>query len=573
MPSLSVIRSAPNEKNVEKCTFDHFYSRLIKDEPYLMLNNLRKAFIQCLMYAVLILLAVFCLDFILFTIIYFNSRKMYLHHQLYYGQVVMWIIMQSTLLIAFFFVSIQKNIPKSLMKVSILIAITLGTSMFIFGAIFIILCYNFHHYLETENINKSNEIDFQYLDMILDCAEYTYTWPYCSIYFFYTNCVYQPIAVVFVALFHQVYFRWRLRNYNMNCNSTQLSAISRNNTKHINDMQMPLVSFGDTDTDSGAGADDCELEWELYEKAIKNTQYLLIGFGIIWFLFLCMLYLLLSKYVAVDGDLERYFFGLLISTSLFKFLTKIIARRIDVLSITYCGHIYSNYTAGAHHIASFVSVEMVMEVIFSVLYYTYYYCYFVIELSSINKFDTFIVITIYHVLSEVCQSILRFSSYYFDKTAQIYKICDKFLNDHKMNKTRRIYLKMFRDDSTFIEWQTRHSIDMSLRMVALVSSFVFTLIYLTVIGKKTLGINSYNSFYYALFYFSASFIVDMIYFLCVFLINNFNVWRPFLTMFSAKDHKVVACLLFVGCGYIANSNYYFHSSNEDKSQFSGVSWF
>ena len=241
----------------------------------------------------------------------------------------------------------------------------------------------------------------------------------------------------------------------------------------------------------------------------------------------------------------------------FKFTLKKIARQIDELKIDsvrqYC-RMYNiseinKELIGWYH---FISFELFIEFAVNSMYFNFYYYVFIIELSKIGAFSSFLVITVIHVGSEIYQSIIRFSKVYFDLTKESNSKLDEMRvnwRDGFAGFMIGALSNSFSDNCTFIEWQTRHSIDMSMRFFAMISMFTMFLSQIFVIGRKGFYIETKNEYYTALLYLCSSFVIDTIYFWSIFWYNckykQFNIWKPFLFVYLS-DYRVVLTIFIFG---------------------------
>ena len=104
-----------------------------------------------------------------------------------------------------------------------------------------------------------------------------------------------------------------------------------------------------------------------------------------------------------------------------------------------------------------------MEFMFNQTYFLLYYSLFIVELWNISNIQ-FIQIIIGHLFSEIIQSTIRFSKYYFNKTQEYYNKLLKY-NESKNMSILNFILNIIEDDCTFMEWKIRHSIDIAIRYV------------------------------------------------------------------------------------------------------------
>ena len=231
-----------------------------------------------------------------------------------------------------------------------------------------------------------------------------------------------------------------------------------------------------------------------------------------------------------------------------KFVVKKIARRIDYITINnkHLSNIHKKKKYNVENNCNWcnletmmtdvdnISLELFVEVEITVAYYLNYYLAFVIELSQIDVSDhlyTFIRICTIHLLSEVCQSVLCFSEWYFTGTKQIY-----------------FQLFNIKDDSSVSQWRTRHCIDMSLRGISFILCFCHVVYFVFALGYKSYGFDDLNSYYKTVGYYVISFVVDIMYFCCISLFyyrfRSINVWLPLWNMMQASYGKVF-CLFLV----------------------------
>ena len=78
------------------------------------------------------------------------------------------------------------------------------------------------------------------------------------------------------------------------------------------------------------------------------------------------------------------------------------------------------------------------------------------------------------------------------------------------------------DESTLDEWRTRHSIDMSMRVLSIIINFINVFIYLFAVGITAYGFNNKNEYQSGIQYFIISFVIDMVYFFLIFIYYYFQ---------------------------------------------------
>ena len=132
----------------------------------------------------------------------------------------------------------------------------------------------------------------------------------------------------------------------------------------------------------------------------------------IWMIFSWFVYILGH----IDSNrlrLTYFFYILLIGTSCFKRLLKYFARKIDIVRM--------NTIDNSNSKLCLISLEITSEFAVNITYYATYYFYFMFDLlnDKINhSILLFIQIAAIHILSEICQSIIRFSQLYFQVTSK-----------------------------------------------------------------------------------------------------------------------------------------------------------
>lgn len=299
--------------------------------------------------------------------------------------------------------------------------------------------------------------------------------------------------------------------------------------------------------------------------------WILIIFVIAW-----SIYILLIYFCAITSYMNNttyYFYGLLSITSTFKIILKLIGIQIDIIRIKTI-NIEDRLTITVDYNASYeyrdpinkkyynyISFDLLMELVINIIYFNSYYIVFISQLYDLaTDAKLFLQVTILHVLSELCQSIIRFSKFYFDISTNIFQFFSNLLG----KKHWIIYYST--DESTFEEWRTRHSIDMTIRIFAMIISYSSVMLEICSLSKSSFpqafGATT-NERKEILLYLNISFIIDVVYFTLVFIFNNYcqpkhlryNVWKPFL-LFFGRSYKVVLTLFIVANGFCVFSNFF-----------------
>ena len=278
-------------------------------------------------------------------------------------------------------------------------------------------------------------------------------------------------------------------------------------------------------------------------------------FVVILVVFLCIFYLIVGVLYYYISHIYYYFYSLLFVTSFFKFVLKYIARKIDIDNMN-CTYNY-NCNSSQRRWYNYVSMEMFVEFLFIFTYFINYYELFIFELSKAHIIDTILLI-FQHLLSESIQSILQFSTVYFDATKTLHSKLQLYYNNSDHNSSNKnhcrskmyqqflvLLLKIVENDGNVNEWRIRHSIDCVIRFIVLVSSFVFFGVILVVLPYQVFNVSNKDQFYNGIFYVCLSFSCDLIYFVCIFLFyymnNHFNIWKPFALIYNF-NWSIVCCL-------------------------------
>ena len=306
------------------------------------------------------------------------------------------------------------------------------------------------------------------------------------------------------------------------------------------------------------------------KQKLKHSFGLYIMFTLLLCIYLCEMLVVEEILYYYTKNLNYYFYVLLFSSSLSKILLKLVARNIDVINMN-CE--YNLYISKKWY--HYVCMELLIELSINLVYFTNYYLLFLYELSSINTYHVFLII-FYHLLSESCQSIIRFSSLYFHITKKIYSKIEYYyynyndINDHEdddddqddtidtnnkykhkhsyMYKLLSLILYIFEDNSNVDEWRIRHSIDASIRFISLICAFVAFVIEIIISPRKYFDAQNVNKsdYFNGILYCCLSFFCDLIYFAFLFLYNYccndyFIICKPLIFMYRANT-KMWICL-------------------------------
>ena len=397
----------------------------------------------------------------------------------------------------------------------IIVIVSFGVCVIIFGTIAMIWCAFFHSKMNANFPN--NVVYLKFICKLLDSDKANelfrdlYCPVYASLYYVFLIVIYSPICLLFVSIINNIVAKYKTKST-------------------LNEMEIELLSI-----DGSLESTNDSLPSQSSQFGFFCTLYFIFSI-LCWFIFG------LAPY-AVDIASIGYFACILILMSLFKFLFKRIARhKHDILTAAIDKHSENN-----SNWYEFVSFEIFIEFSFTGIYYWIYYISFILELSETNDINKYITIVFIHVFSETFQSTTRFSKLYFDLSSKFYLKLNEF-NLNYSNKILNMFLTLTNDESTFMEWKIRHCIDMSMRFLAFMSITSAFLIAYWVLGYDFFGVSNKSESYRALLYFFITALIDIFYFLFLFLIHlyffNYNVWKPFLLMYSS-DYRVFVTVVFV----------------------------
>ena len=555
MPSLQVLKSSNysrpqkhenSQAESSRSTFDEFY-RKVTNNASSHSNSLIIAFIRCACTVNMINVLVYAIHFSLWDYLYTYHYNLYEQYELYYVENVPRVLSQfvvSTMIVFIFFNQRQNNSIKKICIISFIVNIVIGGGI----ALGLGIMY--------EENYPDNILYFKYVCNEIDIYQYSSD-IVCQIYFslfyiYFDCCVFSPVWLLITILINQIKIVSRVNGHYAITNST-----SRKTT------EMFLLSsdeFSQKQFDKHIGHDNDNYNdnHSSNHKSLIDTCFWLTC-AMVWIVFNCATYLL-STIDEYSINVQIYFYALCITVFSFRVILKQIARRIDIFNveqsthnISYTHNInitiadetqnYNYYDYQNKHRYSYVhliSLEILMELLVNCVYFRLYYSFLVWHLSTvqISHGGLFFEVESYHILTEVIQSTVRFSAWYFYVSSRIVDFCER-----KFNKCSFI-VEFFQDDSTLNEWRTRQSIDMSMRIFASTTQFITAMIYMYVKGRSTWGFGNAATFDRGILYCSISFAIDVLYFFLVFLYNlwcqQFNVWSPLLTIFQANSKIVIA---------------------------------
>ena len=107
-------------------------------------------------------------------------------------------------------------------------------------------------------------------------------------------------------------------------------------------------------------------------------------------------------------------------------------------------------------------------------------------------------------------------------------------------------LKIFNQSGNYQEYKLRHSIDVSLRMLAFIACHLINLGDLMVYGRSYYSVNNQNVWDTAIVYYTIAFTTDLLYFACLIITKyfcgkQFNVCKALLIIY--KFNWLIICII------------------------------
>ena len=249
---------------------------------------------------------------------------------------------------------------------------------------------------------------------------------------------------------------------------------------------------------------------------------------------------------------------------------KKLARKIDVtwVKIHTCintsSNINSNINCNKINIDNFYffSMEWFVEILMSLAYWSQYR-YFILSYIPNLGWDQVFHVLFLHLLSEISQSTIRLSEFYFNQTQKLqhwfvirYKLRDKVDKLSIKVRFRNWIIFKFIDGSTFDQWVMRCSVDIMIRFFVCVISGIHIIIYITAFGAS--GFSDYwktNNYNHAIYVTIVSTATETLYFLLLYIgfhffhkdqniVNNYQ----YLTKYYKRDFvlSVLVSWMLVG---------------------------
>lgn len=325
-------------------------------------------------------------------------------------------------------------------------------------------------------------------------------------YFIYFIIIPFIIIIIFVIYFYFVSeYRWS--SVDIDCNHKSTLSITGNGliflSNNNNDNNNDYMVHGNVTINDIKSIDDRHRapinEYSKIKSWIIIIMFLVI-FGIMWMI---MDIYLSSNLEIPDNYYEQYYLGFLFLTSIMKMFQKRLGQIVDQMRI-------SNDPNNAY----FLSIEYLFEWIISTFYFTEVRFLFIFNTPQTI---TFIRTMSIHLISEVFQSRIRFTTVYYYGTKKLIEI---IINKYPSMKDS------FHDDSSLKEWFNRMSMDFAARYYTSIVTGCSMLLFLWLIGEKNLKQYYYVSSYQrVMIYIFISIIIDFLYHWIVFTINVF--WNDY----------------------------------------------
>ena len=541
MPSLVVIKSE-NDHNVDTNEFDvgtyqHFYNDAIGKTSVTDVDRHSSVYVIAIVWYIVCILLI---NLIIFGVNYlvWVLRWGTLSADLTFPTFILSQFILTILIISIFFNEYANNSVNAILIISFVINVLIGGSIL---TLLICLIVETDYYLPGHLKHYF-------------CALTAFKGDYCDVNFslfqVFLYGVYSPLSLLICIVINHFMFKCSYK-----CKTTK----NNGQTEAI----LPLSHDNEVCNDNNVNTNNK-----------SKYRIVFVIFWLIWMIF-SIIFHLLTSINPQTVNLDYYFYFLLSMTAIFKLILKKLARFIDIIrKNNYHLHLSNNKYAFVY----FISFEILVEIVISILYFNVFYYFFIFELSIVKEYTQFVNITVLHVCSEIIQSLIRFSRSYFDVTS---KLLNLMIGCNDNLKMLNIIIALFKDDSSFFEWQTRHSIDMSMRVISTMIGFTNVLLYVFAIGYKIYGFKDKAQFHRGIIYFFISFTIDMVYFLLLFLFNyyncknytccnfsgcnckengtkktqGFNVWKPFLNLFEL-NYKImfvtflIASLLYQFSGFV-----------------------
>ena len=258
------------------------------------------------------------------------------------------------------------------------------------------------------------------------------------------------VLISSVATLYVYYSLCLKRSWNSNINY----RISQNNNKQQErkDMQLALIqdkSRGDNESGNGYHTEyGSDLSGFSSTYGSWNIWLILVIFIFFLFLFLCGMYFI-GYYGQISKYYEQWIVILIIYTSIFKLIFKNTGQIIDRYIIRHKLNPQNE-----------LSMEIIFEVLIDSVYFVIYRVYMI---YAVPTWWQFFVGKFFHIISEVIESYVKTSRWYFTISFYIMK---KIESSGWIDGTKNsLFNALFSDVSSIEIWQERVCLDSVIRMI------------------------------------------------------------------------------------------------------------
>ena len=527
MPSLKV------SNNANKNTFKHFYSSLTrsfaKNEYNISRNEVTGSIAKLVLTSILITYASFTVSYLWSDILSYHYNNIYEQYHLYFIEI--WIIYVIFPFLSLLFINhiLLNGYYNYSLKHNVIIAFIVVVLMH--GIVITLLVW--------QDLEYGNSIwDWKWICHKIFIKDMDITpRSKCTAYFTLVN-IYADMFSYPLCLFVTI-----VLNYLVFCLNSKKELVNYDNINGIIDINTSTVEMQAQDLNQSLMNKESSITNESKINVVGNKLSIIkysfclyIVLTLLLFIFICEMYLVTTILYFYTKNVDYYFYCLLFSTSSSKILLKFFGKKIDRINMN-CYNNNNNNNNNSNSIQlqwyHYISCELFIEFCINFQYFLYYYELFVYELSSKHLSNVFLLIFL-HLLSESCQSIIRFSSVYYQLTKKIHSKMEFYYNhiysdnDHDnrnimiMNKlcqkTFLFLLKRFEDDSDLNEWRIRHSIDSCIRCISLICAYCLFVILLVILPSTFFNVSRKSDYYTGIFYCCLSFSCDLIYFFFIFVL-------------------------------------------------------
>ena len=459
---------------------------------------------------------------------YYDDHSYWLNNHIFYIWATIQIITQ------FIFISLLMIIFFNVANNSILIIFVIS---FIFNVIIGGFFFYYILYLEFD-ISPSND-NFVNTNILFTHCKF-FDCNYFTIYYLYSLYIY-PLIIPFLCVITSIYSKLFITIWSTNIKRKLTKQAERNNTIDIpllvrNSTVEPIIQNDDNIDDIM----DDKSYFNLYSKWV-------IAF---WTLFsICCMFLYLffavSKTYLTENPrrFDYLFWYLSFICFIFKLMLKRIARRIDIIRII--SNEYKNAI-----IKTKISFELFVEFLMSILYWFYFRNQIVVQLSNVLISQYFLTV-IFHLLSELRHSTIRFSKLYY---TLIPYLGDKYgLRNNWFCSIVfcTVCYKGRSYTSNLYQWQMRQSLDVSIRFCASLITAIISTFDFVAFGRKEFDL-THDEWKTALILSCIAILMDMLYFGKLFMIHlkfgnffykrKFNMFKGFLYYVNGINQT-----LFISC--------------------------